>query len=336
MKKCNRAHTSATVLNRWKHKFAPLWASHVKNFKENLAKNATVAVCDHNSGYQNFVEAFTAAVQPVIRDQFSNMVVTVAPAPVAHGVAQRFMATFEAMAADGVYPRLVFHGTPPANIPSICERGLLPPQKLNPSPDANHYTDAVWTATEAKTSISYCHSNNLMFACAVFDEKVKVKRPVAEDYSEDNDSGEAASSVPLSKESAKRPVNRRKGEKCLGKHQHRQTRRAIPSVKQEKAKETISYVGDWAVLVRDESYICPVLTVEWKVANHHTVKEDQWVPRLNYNTEAEDHAMQTLATAHYENTRYRNKMDLKLVWRRSQRATDIERRQLRLMKRDAQ
>ena len=57
-------------------------------------------------------------------------------------------------------------------IPWFPSAGLLPPQKLPFGVDG-WYTDAIWTATHATTSLGYCRQGKMMFACAVLDENIR-------------------------------------------------------------------------------------------------------------------------------------------------------------------
>ena len=74
-------------------------------------------------GYEQFVSQFGRAVADDIRRWLPTNDVVLEPTPVAEHVGSRFLGRCRDMIHEGVYPRLVFHGTPAQNVQPICERG---------------------------------------------------------------------------------------------------------------------------------------------------------------------------------------------------------------------
>ena len=70
--------------------------------------------------------------------------------------------------------------------------GLMPPKKLRPH-CAAWLDDAIWTATDPRTSLGYNANSQMIFACAVLDPAVKGCRtaPEPEDEAEEGPLGDA-------------------------------------------------------------------------------------------------------------------------------------------------
>jgi hypothetical protein len=234
------------------------------------------------------------------------------------------------MIHEGVYPRLVFHGTPAQNVQPICERGLMPPKKLRPH-CAAWLDDAIWTATDPRTSLGYNANSQMIFACAVLDPAVKGCRtaPEPEDEAEEGPLGDAwvapkepsiSGAMKKKRERLERLKQKAKGETCMGQQQHRSTRKVAP--KPQATANATSHCGDWAVLVRDETLVCPVLNV--RLRDRAAAK----ICSANLNRRSTDHHLRTLAGC-VADTQSHWKHDKKVARGRQQRKRDTERRRER-------
>lgn len=88
---------------------------------------------------------------------------------------------------------MLFHPVPKAchirHLSRLCLAGLLPPPKFHPE---GWYTDAIWTAPKAQTSLGYCGAGNVMYGCVVLDEKVRDPGTAANNHDDDEDDNDAA------------------------------------------------------------------------------------------------------------------------------------------------
>eukprot|EP00668_Euglena_longa_P036121 GGOE01046420.1.p1 GENE.GGOE01046420.1~~GGOE01046420.1.p1 ORF type:complete len:376 (-),score=46.26 GGOE01046420.1:278-1372(-) len=258
-------------------------------------------------GYSSLVDGMMKEIRRDISDLSPFRDHWLSPTPIAPEVSSRFMETLELLAAKGVRPRILYHGTSPENLDSIHTRGLLPPSRLAPGepPDS----DAIWTATNPQTCVHHCRGGNVIFGCAVLDGALRDKPPLG-------------AVLPTNHES-------QGGMRKKFHRNHRQTRKPATGPTGKKSPPSIAHLDDWAVLVRDEALICPCVEITWTLPRDRGHSQ---VPLRNQNTQREDHARQTLAEAYRNATRYQHKSALRFARRCTQRSRDVERRQLRAAK----
>eukprot|EP00667_Euglena_gracilis_P013172 EG_transcript_13578 len=316
------------LVRRFQWQVVPLWAVDPPKLVKPPVRLTTA---EFSMGYDGLVRSMLREVRKDIAalSPFGERC-QVRRARVAPDVVARFMERYAALAAQGVTPRILYHGTPPEKLDSIRKRGLLPPAKL--MPDQQHYTDAIWTATEPRTSVHHCYDGHVMFACAVLDDHVgeaaeEVAEASTEEEQEEEDEEEEEEEE---EEENEEEAEAEAEEKPPHRHPHTPLTRASQQAKQPK--RPVESIDEWVVAVRDEALICPCVEIEWELEPPESGLEQLEVPLRNWNTQREDHALQTLAALYREDTRHPDRHAMHFGWIRAKRSRDLERRRLRTVK----
>lgn len=322
-----RRRADPIFLQHLRHRDTVAWVPSVVDVAK-AETNELLVQSNPEAGFEQFAKDFAVVATDPIRTRLSSYDISIQPTTdrLDPTVSNRFLETYAHEATRGVHPRILYHGTKDACLESIYQKGIVTQKTLG---NEDWYTDAIWTATDPQTSVWYTgNKGGRIFACAVLDENVVCA---------DDPPPAMGNSKSAPKGRTKKSAERfGKSETRFRRNQHRQTRKAPSKLKHAHPGHT-THLGKWAVLVRDETRICPVMEMELsqKLTSKQKAQTVQPQPKRlpqNTNKDAADHAIQTRAAAYEDATRQPYKHHTRMVWNHREREADMTRKHQRAMK----